>query len=867
MVFNPTSPIQAFGRKPVIISRTSTPHSEMASIGRRSDMSENDSLRSSPLSILPAWRGGMTGTNRRSQERHNPPQEISRWSKTTTESETSEAFTLPESPSPSPAKKMNVLKKKLRQRKLSKDTTSSSPVDPSYDPKTRTLALPGKTQLPIVTSPVVGPVTGPDEPRSFYDSGSDDSSDAEPVLQRASSVRVGKPLIVQHSNSSGGSVPKLYAPQTTPNGEESLIPKPLNLGHQLMNTHSADDEEGSNAEVYSSGGPQEALKALEGHELGLRSLSTVAETSPDASIQPQDTLKRTVLECPDTSAEDEVTDTLPTPMGGFGSLRINKTGSDTGYSTSTYVAPSLDGLRSNPITEFDKKLSRAISAPARHPARRVTIRPADLFINHANNDHKLFRESIVSTPYPARQNSLVEFEDQPAPEVVTPSRQLRRSRPLTNNSKDGRSTEDKSQRGGFGVGADEDSKEKDLPPKIPLSTKSTISGGSGFVTARSDRFPSPVAPEVLFLDLRLARHPSARVTVEIEINDKTTFDDEQLFTIIRKTYDTKLLGFVRGFLSARRLSHASLSSASGTDNINIHRSSPGTWHGHGQHPATGSIDGVDFAQHLLHPDLGHRRKVWLLWLRNQQYHGYSSRQLRAARVVSQQSSPLDESESPVAFSFMHPRNNSHSFSLGHSHNNDVSPTMATIVPSTIINGGSGGGGSGAGGGLSRQVGTVTAAHSRPSITIPRMPFQPFHHRDKSSSSGRKNSSSTTNNTTHISSHSHSHSYSRTPSNLTNGPPTLYLHYTFSIPRILILLTLTVATAVFTTTMWILFGVPGRGAADGDGISMGEYGGDVQAYWRHDAHKRVGVGLLLGFVVLFLGLVAESAWVWASWVLV
>jgi hypothetical protein len=863
MVFNPTSPIEAFGRKPVIFNRISTPHSEVASIGRRSDMSENNSSRSSALSILPAWRGGMTNTNHRSQERHNPPQEISRWSKTTTESEASEAITLPQSPSPSPSpvKKMNVLKKKLRQRKLSKDTTSSSPVDPSYDPKTRTLALPGKTQPSIATSPVVGPIAGPDEPRSFYDSGSDDSSDAEPVLQRASSVRVGKPLIVQHSNSSGGSVPKLYPLETSPKGDESLIPKPLNLGHQLMNTHSPDDEEVSNVKVYSSGGPQDALKALEGHELGLESLSTVAEATSEASISPQDTVKRTVLEHPDTSAGDEGTDTLPTPMGGFGSLRINKTGSDTGYSTSTYIAPSLDGLRSNPITEFDKKLSRAISAPARHPARRVTIRPADLVINHANNDHKLFRESIVSTPYPARKNSVVEFEDQPAPEVVTPSRQLRRSRPLTNNNKDARPTEDKSKKGGVG-GVDEDSKEKDLPPKIPLSTKPTISGGNGLVTARSDRFPSPVAPEVLFLDLRLARHPSARVTVEIEINDKTTFDDDQIFTIIRKTYDTKLLGFVRGILSARRLSHASLSKVSGSDDINIHRSSPITWHGHGQHPATGAIDGVDFAQHLLHPGLGHRRKVWLLWLRNQQYHGHSSRQARAARVVSQQSSPLDESESPVAFSFMHPRNNSHSFSLGHSHNNYVSPTMATIAPSTIINGGSSGGGSG--GGLSRQVSTITGAHSRPSITIPRMPFQPFHVRDNSSPTSRKNSSSTTSTAP---APIHSHSHSRTHSNLTNGPPTLYLYYTFSIPRVLILFALTIIAAVFTTTMWILFGVPGRGAADGDGISMGEYGGDVQAYWRHDAHKRVGVGLLLGFVVLFLGLVAELAWVWGSWVLV
>ena len=68
-------------------------------------------------------------------------------------------------------------------------------------------------------------------------------------------------------------------------------------------------------------------------------------------------------------------------------------------------------------------------------------------------------------------------------------------------------------------------------------------------------------------------------------------------------------------------------------------------------------------------------------------------------------------------------------------------------------------------------------------------------------------------------------------------------------------------------MWILFGVPGRSVAQGDGTGVGEYGGDVLAYWRHDAHKRVGVGFLLGFVVAVLGLVTETLWVWGSWVLV
>lgn len=378
------------------------------------------------------------------------------------------------------------------------------------------------------------------------------------------------------------------------------------------------------------------------------------------------------------------------------------------------------------------------------------------------------------------------------------------------------------------------------------------------MTARSDRFPSPVAPEVLFLDLRLARHPSARVTVEVEINNKATFDDEQLFTIIQKTYSTNLLGVVRGLLSARQLSHASLTSVAGNDDINIHRRSnqtTATWYGHGQHLATGPLDGVDFARHLLNPSLGHRRKIWLLWLRNQQYTGHVNRQHRAARGVSQQPSPLDDSESPIAFSFMHPRNNSHSLSLGQGQgtNNDTSPTMATTAPSTASNGG-----------VSRQVSMAASqvhSSSRPSIMIPRMPFQPFqpsHSRDKSTASTTTSTSNSTSGPWP--------SPRKNSTSFATGPPTLYLHYTFSLRRILALLTLAMVAALFTTTMWILFGVPGRSVSQGDGIGRGEYGGDVQAYWREDAHRRVGVGLLLGFVVVFLGVVLEGVWVWGSWVL-
>jgi len=99
-----------------------------------------------------------------------------------------------------------------------------------------------------------------------------------------------------------------------------------------------------------------------------------------------------------------------------------------------------------------------------------------------------------------------------------------------------------------------------------------------------------------------------------------------------------------------------------------------------------------------------------------------------------------------------------------------------------------------------------------------------------------------------------------------GPPAVYLHYTFSMWKIMGLLLLTFFLAVFTATMWILFGVPGRNAEQGNGTTII---GDkpYPLSWKRDAQSRVGVGLVMGIVVLGLGLVSEAVWVWASWILV
>ena len=172
-------------------------------------------------------------------------------------------------------------------------------------------------------------------------------------------------------------------------------------------------------------------------------------------------------------------------------------------------------------------LNRTMSSPLPGISRRVTIRPADLVIrNHPNS--KSFRESIVTTPYPPR------------------------------TSFDNDSTE-----------------EKEEPKKVV------------FKDAR-DRFPSPERPEVLFLELCIGNHPSARRTIEIQIGDRTSFDDEILFRKIRTAYQTQLLGSTRqSFLLLRQISRIS-----------------------------GECDSADFVRHFENPSIGHRRKTWINWLRS-----------------------------------------------------------------------------------------------------------------------------------------------------------------------------------------------------------------------------------------------------------
>lgn len=861
-----------FGQTPHLVTQESTPHSEVASLGTASDMSVDAVTPSATISAGPSsrlhWKSGIANLIRRSGERHVTPQDVSRWSKTTTDSDMSE----PPKPA-SPVKRKGVLKKMMKSKPLgvSGPATETSPTDPAYDPVSKIPVSFGDSLIIPASS-----TNNPDEATSFYDDSSDESNNASPrssIVQRASSVRVSRPRIVQHCNDSGGSIPRLYAPDSTPIDEEPevLVPKALSLSHQLKKLHTMNPETEKEIEdhikVTSPGGRQDALDALEGKNPSLGDLcNSLSEDATTGRTEARETIKNTVIEYPSSPTTVTGTTTLPTPLGGFGSLRLHKRDRDANQLTTTSGStPFVDGLRSNPPVEVDKKLSRAISAPISQSGRRVTIRPANLIIGRTATEGSTFRESIVSTPYPGRQNSLNEGDDTPSQANQTsPIHGFRRARPLSDQTEVD-SVEEKDE--------EQDIPVNEKPPVVPFSTKPSMMAA----TIRSDRFPSPVAPEVLFLDLRLARHPSMRITVEVEMVDKPSFDDEQLFKLIQKTYNSKFYGLVRGLFSARKLSYASLAPQSsssppspsihGHDDARQHLSPRfahpnhgygyGDWHGQ----QSSTIDGADFIRHLLRPRLGHRRKVWLLWLRNQQYvdgcgngstsSSNGSRTISLSRHrsrLSHDDSPADSTVSPV-FSFM-PSREGGSLATTTSHNNQHHPhhLSGSTVPA------------------SSAPSTATQAGS---ITVPRMPFQSYPQRMKSTAVHSQPQTPNTGASSYyhgaapsrIYTHAHAHAATTT----TGETPTLYLHYTFCLWRVLVFLALTIVASLFTTTMWILFGLPGRGADQGDGSVVFE----DKAYplsWQRDAQARVGTGLLLGFVVLALGCIAEGAWVWASWVL-
>ena len=435
------------------------------------------------------------------------------------------------------------------------------------------------TRLPAIELPA-SPVAGPEEPRSFFDSESE--SDGEPVISRASSVRTQRPHLITHNSTASGRSLRVYgaSPRPSVNAGSSLdraqkAPGSLYTLYDLTPQAQRDDPEEtrpgpsiSKAQqllgiplknlvdltpavegadpVESPGGPAQALEALTANALDVASTTALASTP--SSKSDQSNMPASIIEIPNTPSRVEALSTLPTTMGGFGTLRmphshVPEAGPVDDHQTTSSRQPETsakDGLRSNPIQESEiSRLHRAISAPPlpfRHPHRKVTIRPLDL---EAAGEYRL-RQSVVSTPYPKRAGSL-------AVDAVSPLSAL-------------------------------------------ASTK--ISQALPPTSEERDRFPSPARTEVLYLELAVARHPSMTTLVQITIPDRSAYDDEALFTVLRKSYSQTLLGLTHYLVTAR-----TLCSVTFTDPM---------------------FEAPNFLRHLNSPKLGRKRKTWLRWLREHQ---------------------------------------------------------------------------------------------------------------------------------------------------------------------------------------------------------------------------------------------------------
>lgn len=351
------------------------------------------------------------------------------------------------------------------------------------------------------------PVTKPDEPRSFFDS--DSESGGETIIRtasRASSVRGERPKLVQnHSSSKNPSRTRFY--------QSSHLALPSNPGpsqrkaEQLLGTKLKNlldltpaVEKGDQLASF-RGGTAAVLSALTTNELAKASTTAIASATPTATRSFNSTL---MIEVPDQTSKSEGLGTLPTPLGGFGSVRLSRADSN------RFVISPLDALRSNPVSELETiGLHRAVSAP---PApyrrnRKVTIQPVDMEVIHTANGKKLFRDSIVTTPYPSGRKSLLGAGDHEKSPDAT-----------------------------------KDANPASLSTEKPSSQSPTTSQMS--------------PPEILVLELAVANHPQLTKMITIPIHDRSTFDDKALFASLRHTYNHTLLGFARRYLSARALSNA-----------------------------------------------------------------------------------------------------------------------------------------------------------------------------------------------------------------------------------------------------------------------------------------------------------------------
>ena len=409
-------------------------------------------------------------------------------------------------------------------------------------------------------------IIGSDEPRSFFDSDTDSGSDDDAIISRASSVRVQRPQLIQHHSAVlGGRSVQVYGSDLNP--ASARMPQHQGSGHPARQANHEDTSPrpsigksrqgpGTPLKYLSdptpglekldppswSGSPAEALEALTANAPLDASIQTLGRMAPSAQLPHT---PPPIAEAPITLSGVEVSETAPSPMGGLGTFRMPGSHEVT-ESTSPKVFLKVDGLRQNPVRNLEiHDLHRATSAPplpSRHPHRKVTIRPHVEVV-----DNQRLRPSVIGMPYPRRNGSVDVSGITPLSALIN-AKSVDRSQP-TNEEK--------------------------------------------------DRFPSPLRAEMLLLELSISRHPSLATLVQVEVKGKSSYDDEALFQVLRKSYTRNLVGRARRLFSARAVSFVTFSDA--------------------------NFDALSFMDHFNSPKLGRQRRSWLIWLREQQLKQDTSR--------------------------------------------------------------------------------------------------------------------------------------------------------------------------------------------------------------------------------------------------
>ena len=560
MVFQATSPVKSFAvvqraatvskkpkiepepkvESPVMASTIGSSHGDMTE-SLPSDVSQADTQRTSQLSTFSntdgrdrsSWKR-MSSLFKRSSEALRPENKLTKPNPNAPAPQ--DGADSPTDPMYNPETKsfrveLPAKDRKIFEKRMSKETTKS-PIDAAV----KSFKSAPKIEMPMMA------ITGPDEPRSFLDL--DSSSDEEtPIIQRASSVKVSKPRIVRHNSGSAGRVPRI-----------SEAGPPMDKSGQLL----GDDlksVQGLTSHQDAEGGPSDALRMLEGTDSVDGSMVALPPTPPSRTETPKDSIKETVV-------------VVPGQAPGVASEEAKAVTAKDSPRNSLF-----DGLRSNPLSATERvHLSRTMSAPLppnRNPNRRVTIRPSDLVINHTDADHRIFREGVVTTPYPNRLSMVNELTENRLSTAFT--KETLSTLPDLRN----------------------------VPAVKPHPQPTSITPTP--IEKTGDRFPSPDKhTEHLFLTLSLPAPPntpthnfttSASTTITIPIPDRATFDDAALFTLLRASYLSQLLGARRRFFSSRTLSHVTLADT----------------HMH--------IDSAAFIAHLQRPSLGNKKKGWTIWLR------------------------------------------------------------------------------------------------------------------------------------------------------------------------------------------------------------------------------------------------------------